>query len=331
MKKIKQFWAFFLVVAILSSAFSFTALAEEDADAADDEIPVLDFSDEEIAAAAEQAEGAEEDPAAESSDEAEGFEDGIHPMFEERMPLAIMLNNHVEARPQSGLTTADLIYEILTEGGITRYLLLTDAEEGTVGPIRSARPAFFDLVAEWQAVYSHVGNYEYVEVSPLAPYIKDMDAFFYGGGAYYRTSHRYAPHNLYGDIAGLYEAAENQMGWDLELDEPLDQLLVADEDVDRTEYETLEGVQDAKNVQFSYSSNLLGVQSASSHGYRYNEKEDAYEKLTDNTVLTEEQTGETVYVKNVIFMRLPHILMPNGVHWSIAYTSQKDDQRAHPS
>ena len=57
-----------------------------------------------------------------------------------RRPVAVMMNNHVIARPQSGLNSADLVFEALVESGITRYLVIfwSDAPE-KVGPVRSTR------------------------------------------------------------------------------------------------------------------------------------------------------------------------------------------------
>lgn len=269
---------------------------------------------------------AEGEIAAENTEEVgETFEDEIvHPIFEDRVPMAVMINNIIEARPHSGLDKAKLIYEVVVEGGITRFLLVTDETEGVLGSIRSARPAFFELAAEWKSAYSYVGNGEYVAASPLASYIKNLDASNIGGGAYYRTSHRVAPHNLYGSLEGLYNFAEQSLGLDMSLSEPLDQIMISEIPVDRSAAEATLNVEPAIAIDFSYSSDINGIISASSHGYRYDNERGAYLKYTDNIILTEEQTGEIVPVENVIFMKLPHTLMSNGVHWSVAYTSEKD-------
>ncbi|MBF8250313.1 MAG: hypothetical protein HW400_914 [Candidatus Levybacteria bacterium] len=81
--------------------------------------------------------------------------------WEKHRPLGIMVENHAEARPQSGLSSADVLYEAVAEGGITRFLSIfycNNAEE--VGPIRSARTYFLDFVSEYGAspLYVHVGG-----------------------------------------------------------------------------------------------------------------------------------------------------------------------------
>jgi hypothetical protein len=72
-----------------------------------------------------------------------------------------MIENHEEARPQSGMTFADITYEAIAEGGITRFLSIfycQDAE--VVGPIRSARTYFIDFLSEYGSfpLYAHVGG-----------------------------------------------------------------------------------------------------------------------------------------------------------------------------
>jgi hypothetical protein len=64
-------------------------------------------------------------------------------------PLAVMMDNHVDARPQSGLNSADVVYEIVAEGGITRYLnFFLSTTPTKVGPIRSTREYYLYFVKE---------------------------------------------------------------------------------------------------------------------------------------------------------------------------------------
>ena len=73
---------------------------------------------------------------------------------------AVMVNNIVAARPQRGLSKADMLFEIKVEGGITRFMpLYTDYQDiGEVGPVRSGRDQFFRLILPWQALYIHEGQ-----------------------------------------------------------------------------------------------------------------------------------------------------------------------------
>lgn len=81
--------------------------------------------------------------------------------WEKHRPLGIMVENHEEARPQSGLSNADVMYEVVAEGGITRFLSVFYCQDaGTIGPVRSARTYFLDFISEYgdNPLYAHVGG-----------------------------------------------------------------------------------------------------------------------------------------------------------------------------
>ena len=81
--------------------------------------------------------------------------------WEKRRPLGIMVENSVDARPQSGLSNADVIFEAVAEGGITRFLALFYCNPPKlVGPVRSARVYFIDMVGMFgeSPLYAHVGG-----------------------------------------------------------------------------------------------------------------------------------------------------------------------------
>ena len=77
-------------------------------------------------------------------------------------PVAIMINNIEYAIPQVGISKADILYECLAEGGITRLLMVTRNYEAleTVGSIRSSREYYIDLALNHDAVYVHAGGSE---------------------------------------------------------------------------------------------------------------------------------------------------------------------------
>ena len=85
-----------------------------------------------------------------------------------RRPLMVMIENHEDSRPQSGLQTADIVYETVAEGGITRFMGVfycgqvagSQANKYDVGPVRSARTYFLDLASEYSdyPLYNHVGG-----------------------------------------------------------------------------------------------------------------------------------------------------------------------------
>ncbi len=83
-------------------------------------------------------------------------------VWDKRRPLAVMIENHAEARPQSGLSYADVVYEAVAEGGVTRFMGIfycgIAARSLSVAPVRSARMYFLPWVLEYDALYNHVGG-----------------------------------------------------------------------------------------------------------------------------------------------------------------------------
>lgn len=83
----------------------------------------------------------------------------VSPDMINKHPIAVMIENSQQARPQSGLTSADIVYEAVTEGGITRFMGIYSQNLPTqVGPVRSARSYFIDWLSEYDAYYAHAGG-----------------------------------------------------------------------------------------------------------------------------------------------------------------------------
>lgn len=81
--------------------------------------------------------------------------------WEKRRPLGVMIENHTEARPQSGISSADVVYEAVAEGGITRFLNIFYCQNPSIiGPVRSARIYFIKLLQGYGEfpLYAHVGG-----------------------------------------------------------------------------------------------------------------------------------------------------------------------------
>ncbi len=126
-------------------------------------------------------------------------------------PIAITIENMVEARPTSGLSKANLVYEAITEGGITRFLAFyaSDEEIKKIGPIRSARPYFLDWTEEFKAFYLHVGGSPEA-LKKISQYqIFDLNQYF-NGKYFWRAKNRSAPHNVYTSSKLLSQALKDK-------------------------------------------------------------------------------------------------------------------------
>ena len=130
--------------------------------------------------------------------------------WQKLLPLAVVIENHTDARPQSGLNRAEVVYETLAEGGITRFLAVFLAETSRLGPVRSNRPYFLDWVSEYAAGYAHVGGSPLAQSLVKTYKIKDLDQFFLGAPTYERVTNRFAPHNVYTTTERLRKAASSR-------------------------------------------------------------------------------------------------------------------------
>ncbi len=122
-----------------------------------------------------------------------------------------MIDNHNRARPQSGLDKADVVYEIIAEGGITRYMALFYSQRAEkVGPIRSARYYFVQLARGYDSPYAHAGgNNDALQLIAQLK-MKDLDEIYNSGEYFYRDKSRKMPHNLYTSTGKLVEGAQKK-------------------------------------------------------------------------------------------------------------------------
>lgn len=125
--------------------------------------------------------------------------------------IGVMIENSPDARPQSGLKNMGVVFEAVAEGGITRFLgLYQEAEPVLIGPVRSLRPYYVEWAAPFGAAVAHVGgSYNSLQMIRSGNYGVDLDQFF-SGNSYWRTTDRWAPHNVYTDYAHLSELASSK-------------------------------------------------------------------------------------------------------------------------
>ncbi|MCL5784699.1 MAG: DUF3048 domain-containing protein [Patescibacteria group bacterium] len=147
-----------------------------------------------------------------------------HDNWVTRLPLAVMIENHTDARPQSGLSYADVVYEAVAEGGITRFMgvYLCNLGDVQVGPVRSARTYFLDWLSEYDALYAHVGGANSAgpanALGQIIKYnIKDLNQFSIGFPTYWRDYQRLGhpvatEHTMYSTTQKLWEIGAKR-GW----------------------------------------------------------------------------------------------------------------------
>jgi hypothetical protein len=123
------------------------------------------------------------------------------------IPVMAIIENSKDARPQSGLVDADIVYETMAEGGIPRFIALFQKNSPSkIGPIRSARPYFVNIAREYNLPFGHCGYSEEAKKLIEKNKLMSINEFFYTG-FFWRESERKAPHNLYTSAKRLRDAA----------------------------------------------------------------------------------------------------------------------------
>lgn len=126
------------------------------------------------------------------------------------VPVAVMYSNIYDAMPQSSISYADVVFESLVEGGITRLCCLFENQTQLekIGPVRSCRTYYLMFAKEFEANYVHFGYSEYAEKYLKQSKFHSLDGMVYCN--FYRTDDRVAPHNAYTSWDGIMESVKEK-------------------------------------------------------------------------------------------------------------------------
>lgn len=204
----------------------------------------------------------------------------------QRQVTAIMLENSPDARPQSGIKSAGVVYEAIAEGGITRFLALyQESRPKLIGPVRSLRPYYVDWLASYDAAVAHVGGSKAALDEVRNGKYKDIDQFF-NAGAYWRSTDRYAPHNVYTSFDRLDAlnkskgyTKSNFTGFTRKADEPSKK-------------------PNAKKITVNISSSTYNS------SYTYSTKDNSYTRSQSGAVHKDREAGD-ITPKVVIVIKVP--------------------------
>ena len=213
-------------------------------------------------------------------------------------PIAVMINNLGPARPQSGLTEADVVWEVLAEGGITRLVAIfqsTDNITATIGPIRSNRAYLIDIADSFGAVMAHAGSspegYSILQ-NQRKPYLDEISN---AGTYFWRSTDRKAPHNLYSDLEKLRTGAEKK-GYVKKDQVPV---YVFSETGSAT------GGQAAKAFELTFSLKSYRV------GYQYDETAGLYKRFINDDPHIDKNNDEQLSATNLIVFETTHKTLDN--------------------
>ncbi|WP_410771505.1 DUF3048 domain-containing protein [Fontibacillus sp. BL9] len=210
-----------------------------------------------------------------------------------RRPLAIMINNAPAARPQSGLGGADIVFEVLAEGGVTRLVSIfhSHAEEAKIGPIRSIRPYMIELGESYHGVLVHAGASNDAYAVLQQQHKEDLDEITNAGAYFWRDKSRKAPHNLYSNVEKLLEGAAKR-NYDTE-----DPEVPAYTFREKDEHITGEP---ASSVEIKFQLDNYKVT------YEYDTETQLYKRSINGSPHTDLDSGETLTAANVVVLGAEH-------------------------
>ena len=115
-----------------------------------------------------------------------------------RPALSGKIDNHPSARPQVGLDEADIVFEELVEGGLTRYIAVWHSSlPAEIGPVRSVRPMDPEIVSPFGGVFAYSGGQvRFIQMMQEAPVYNAIHGQPDTEDTFYRTSAKVAPHNV---------------------------------------------------------------------------------------------------------------------------------------
>ncbi|WP_170006346.1 DUF3048 domain-containing protein [Bacillus fonticola] len=224
-------------------------------------------------------------------------------------PVVVTVNNHPAARPQTGLTEADIVMEILAEGDITRFLAFYQSEiPEKIGPVRSARDYFVNIARGYDSFFISHGYSPAAKELLDAGVVPNLNGIQYDGILFQRSSDRIAPHNSYITWDNILKGAE-QNGYELE------GKVTPFAFLDETEEESIKG-NEASEVMVSY----FNSPSFASQ-FQYDATIEKYTRSSGGEPTVDYETNEPVEIDNVLILETSHTVIDNVGRRKIDFTS----------
>ncbi|WP_042454780.1 DUF3048 domain-containing protein [Neobacillus dielmonensis] len=220
--------------------------------------------------------------------------------------VAVMVNNHPKARPQSGLSKADIVYEMIAEGDVTRFLAVFQSEKpANIGPVRSARPYYIELAKGFNAFYVAHGYSEDARVMLESNYVDNINGMVYDGTLFKRSSTRKAPHNSYITYENVVKGAEMKK-YSMDQTPPSSFKFLTDE-----EKQSLTG-NPGSSVMITYSNG-----GTSNCMYEFDAQSSKYKRFNGSEQTVELDTNEPILLDNVFIIEADHQVLDSSGHLSI--------------
>jgi hypothetical protein len=223
----------------------------------------------------------------------------------EKPVVSIQIENSPDARPQSGLVDAGVVFEAIAEGGITRFNAnYLETNPKYIGPIRSVRPYYAALAAPFDPIFVHAGGSGAGIAKIHQLKIKDFD---HGpnAGAFQRVTDRYAPHNLYSSMKAILDGSKAR-GYKTSKVKSLE----------RKKGENPSKKVTAGKIDFAISSPLYNVH------YDYVKKTNSYNRVMGGKPHSDHKTSKRISPKVVIALAMAY--RKDGIYSVYKYTGSGD-------
>lgn len=208
-------------------------------------------------------------------------------------PYAVMIDNVSGARPQSGLQSAYMVYEITVEAGLTRLMaLFKDADLSMIGPVRSSRHYFLDYAMENDAIYVHHGWSPQAQEDIKSLSINNLNGLYNPSNMFWRESTKKSPHNSFTNTAKIAKAVLAKKYRTTSNNYQVLSYSATTLDLSTTNYESSKS---ATSVSIKYST-------STKVSYKYEAENQVYLRYHNGVKHVDYLTGKQLEVKNIIIL-----------------------------
>ncbi|WP_332633286.1 DUF3048 domain-containing protein [Halalkalibacter flavus] len=221
--------------------------------------------------------------------------------------ISVLINNDPAARPQTGLSQADIVYELLAEGTVTRFVALYQSQfPNKVGPVRSAREYHVDLVHGFDGMLVAHGYSPTAKKLLSEGKVDHINGISYDGSLFKRAPERKAPHNSYITYEDMIQGFVNEKGY------------VITGEVPALDFYENEDIHIVGNKASEIEVNYLGKNHIQ---YVYDEASGYYERFNGERKTVEYETNDPVLLSNVLVLETEHRVLDDHGRRAIDLTS----------
>ena len=215
-----------------------------------------------------------------------------------RLPMALMIDDYKKARPQSGFSTASIVYQAMIDDQSDRYMLNFQEGDATdIGPVRSSRPYFVYWAAEYKALYGHFGGDAMAlqrVIPAMANSIYNEDDLNGGACPYHRINTRNAPYNAYTNTAVLISCAAKR-GYPTTFQN----------------IPTRTFTDDSPASQLPASQTIVIPYLAETISYRFDPSTDAYLRLVNGQPHIDPANNKQITARNIVVLFQQYAVVPS--------------------